>query len=43
MTTIRFNGNERGKMNDICDIIIKIPSIDTSRVQESHILVVYII
>ena len=43
MTTIGFTGEKGGKMNDICDIIIKIPSKETARIQESHILVGHII
>jgi len=43
MTTIGFTGEEVGKMNDICDITIRIPSTDTPRIQESHILVGHII
>ena len=43
MTTIGFTGENGGKINDICDIIIKIPSTDTPRIQESHILVGHII
>ncbi|MGY8989095.1 MAG: D-sedoheptulose-7-phosphate isomerase [Flavobacteriales bacterium] len=43
MTTIGFTGDKGGQMNDICDIMIKIPSIDTPRIQESHILVGHII
>ena len=43
MTTIGFTGDQGGEMNDICDIMIKIPSIDTPRIQESHILVGHII
>ena len=43
MTTIGFTGEKGGKMNDICDITIRIPSTDTPRIQESHILVGHII
>lgn len=43
MTTIGFTGDNGGKMNDICDFIIKIPSSDTPRIQESHILIGHII
>ena len=43
MTTIGFAGEKGGKMNDICDITIRIPSTDTPRIQESHILVGHII
>jgi len=43
MTTIGFTGENGGEMNNLCDIMIKIPSSDTPRVQESHILVGHII
>ena len=43
MTTIGFTGKNGGEMNNLCDIIIKIPSSDTPRIQESHILVGHII
>lgn len=43
VTTIGFTGKEGGKMKDICDIMIKIPSDDTPRIQEAHILVGHII
>jgi D-sedoheptulose 7-phosphate isomerase len=43
LTTIGFTGINGGKMNDICDIMIKIPSDDTPRIQEAHILVGHII
>ena len=43
MTTIGFTGEKDSKINDICDIPIRIPSIDTPRIQESHILVGHII
>ena len=43
MFTIGFTGSSGGKMNTICDIIIKIPSDDTPRIQEAHILIGHII
>ncbi len=43
LTTIGLTGNNGGKMKDICDIIIKIPSDDTPRIQEGHILIGHII
>ena len=43
MKTIGFAGNNGGKMASICDYIIKIPSDDTPRVQEAHILIGHII
>jgi D-sedoheptulose 7-phosphate isomerase len=43
MTTIGFTGQTGGKMKDICDILINVPSTDTPRIQESHILLGHII
>jgi D-sedoheptulose 7-phosphate isomerase len=36
--TLGFSGHNGGKMNDICDINLVIPSDDTPRIQEMHIL-----
>ena len=41
--TIGFTGSSGGKMNDLCDILIKIPSAETPRIQEMHILIGHII
>ena len=43
MLTIGFTGSNGGKMNTICDMIIKVPSDDTPRIQEAHILIGHII
>lgn len=43
MITVGFTGKDGGKMQDICDIMICIPSDDTPRIQEAHILVAHII
>lgn len=43
LTTIGFTGIEGGKMNNICDIIIKVPSDNTPRIQEAHILIGHIL
>jgi D-sedoheptulose 7-phosphate isomerase len=43
LTTIGFTGQDGGKMNAICDLMIKIPSNDTPRIQEAHILIGHII
>jgi len=37
--TIGLTGQDGGKMKDICDIIIKIESNDTPRIQECHMLI----
>ena len=43
LTTIGFTGINGSKMNSICDIIIEVPSDDTPRIQEAHILIGHII
>ena len=43
MVTVGFTGNKGGKMKEICDIMIQVPSDDTPRIQEVHILVGHII
>lgn len=43
MITIGFTGDGGGKMAELCDILIAIPSNDTPRIQECHILVGHII
>tara|TARA_B100001778_G_scaffold299730_1_gene274715 strand:+ start:780 stop:1355 length:576 start_codon:yes stop_codon:yes gene_type:complete len=42
LVTVGFTGIDGGKLNDICDHIIKIPSNDTARIQEGHILIGHI-
>lgn len=41
--TIGFTGESCGKMAKNCDILIKIPSKNTPRIQEYHILIAHII
>ena len=43
LTSIGFTGQDGGEMNAICDFMIKIPSDDTPRIQEAHILIGHII
>ena len=43
MITIGFTGESGGKMKSLCDHLLNIPSNDTPRVQESHILLGHII
>ena len=43
MLTVGFTGQDGGKMKDICDIMICVPSVDTPRIQEAHILIGHII
>ena len=37
MTTVGFTGETGGKMDSLCDIIIKVPHTDPGRIQEMHI------
>lgn len=43
ITTIGFTGATGGKMKDLSDYLINVPSTDTPRIQESHILIGHII
>ena len=43
MITIGFTGSTGGKMKDCSDFLINVPSNDTPRIQESHILLGHII
>lgn len=43
MSTIAFTGISGGKIKELSDYIINIPSIDTPRIQESHIMIGHII
>lgn len=40
---IGLTGESGGKMNGLCDILIKVPSEDTPRIQEAHIMIGHII
>ena len=41
--TIGFTGATGGKMKDVCDHLFNVPSTDTPRIQESHIMIGHII
>jgi len=41
--SIGFTGSSGGKMIDLCDILVKVPSEETPRIQEMHILIGHII
>ena len=43
ITTIGLTGGDGGKMANMCDITIKVPSSSTPRIQESHIMIGHII
>ena len=41
--SIGLSGSDGGKMKDLCDICIMVPSDETPRIQEAHILIGHII
>jgi D-sedoheptulose 7-phosphate isomerase len=43
MVTIGLTGAKGGKLNETCNLCIRVPSDNTARIQESHILVGHII
>lgn len=43
MITIGLTGENGGKMEGLCQYLIKVPSTDTPRIQEAHILIGHII
>ena len=43
MKTVGLTGSSGGKMKHICHYLINVPSTDTPRIQESHILIGHII
>ena len=43
MITVALTGKSGGKMKDHCDYLINVPSSDTPRIQESHIMIGHII
>jgi D-sedoheptulose 7-phosphate isomerase len=43
LITVGMTGETGGKMRDLCDYLINVPSNDTPRIQESHIMIGHII
>lgn len=43
MITVGLTGKTGGKMKDTCDYLINVPSVDTPRIQEAHIMIGHII
>jgi D-sedoheptulose 7-phosphate isomerase len=43
MISVGFTGETGGKMKNICDYLVNVPSSDTPRIQEAHIMVGHII
>lgn len=43
LTCIGLTGEKDSKMSDLCDVTLKIPSHDTPRIQEAHLMIGHII
>lgn len=43
MVTLGLTGREGGDMASLCDLVIRVPSDDTPRIQEVHALVIHLI
>ena len=43
MVTIGFTGENGGRMKEECNFLINVPSTDTPRIQESHIMIGHIV
>ncbi len=43
MITVGMTGESGGRMREMCDYMLRVPSNDTPRIQESHILIGHII
>lgn len=43
MLVVGLTGSTGGKMAQLCDVLLNVPSTDTPRIQESHILIGHII
>jgi D-sedoheptulose 7-phosphate isomerase len=43
VSTIAFTGTSGGQMRELADVLINVPSQDTPRIQESHIMIGHII
>ncbi len=43
MVTVGFTGESGGKMKGLCNYLINVPSSDTPRIQESHIMIGHIV
>jgi D-sedoheptulose 7-phosphate isomerase len=41
--TIGLTGNRKAEMNDMCEIILEVPSSDTPKIQEGHLIIGHIL
>jgi D-sedoheptulose 7-phosphate isomerase len=43
ITCIGFTGNRGGPMHDLCDIVLAVPSAETPRIQEGHLVLGHVV
>lgn len=43
MVCVGLTGNQRGLMDDLCDVLLRVPSDDTPKVQEGHLILGHIL
>ena len=43
LVTIGLTGNKKAEMNDLCDVVLEVPSADTPKIQEGHLIIGHII
>ena len=41
--SIGLTGNKKAEMNNLCDIVLEVPSADTPKIQEGHLVIGHII
>jgi D-sedoheptulose 7-phosphate isomerase len=41
--TVGLTGESGGRMKNLCDFLVNVPSLETPRIQESHIMIGHII
>ena len=43
LVTIGLTGNKKASMNDLCDVVLEVPSANTPKIQEGHLIIGHII
>ncbi|AGR70820.1 D-sedoheptulose 7-phosphate isomerase [Burkholderia pseudomallei] len=43
MTCVGFTGNRGGEMRELCDLLLEVPSADTPKIQEGHLVLGHIV
>jgi D-sedoheptulose 7-phosphate isomerase len=43
LTTVGFTGNRGGPMRELCDVVVEVPSSETARIQEAHLVLGHVL